>query len=80
MDSHAVLIVDDDVNLYDFLEMKLVKQNTRLFFAGSGEAAIKLAGEILPDVILLDVMMPGMDGFETCRRLRANAIWRMCRL
>lgn len=71
-ESHAVLIVDDEVNMYDFLAMKLGMQDTRLFFATNGEDALKMAAEILPDVILLDVMMPGMDGFDTCRQLRAN--------
>ena len=71
-ESHAVLIVDDEVNMYDFLEMKLGMQDTRLYFAVSGEDALRMAAEILPDVILLDVMMPGMDGFDTCRQLRAN--------
>ena len=74
MSAHSVLIVDDENNLYDFLGMKLAQQDTQIYFAPNGETAIKMAGEIIPDVIILDVMMPGMDGFETCRRLRTNPI------
>jgi two-component system cell cycle response regulator len=68
----TVLIVDDEPVGRDTLEALLVGQGHNLVFAANGAEALTQAAELLPDVILLDVMMPGMDGFEVCRRLRAN--------
>lgn len=67
--NKKVLVVDDNpVNLGILEEM--LSGDYQLSFARSGEEALKLAMRIEPAVILLDVMMPGMDGLETCRRLR----------
>ena len=68
--SSTILIVDDEPAGRHTLESILEGQGYRLEMAGTGLEALKIAGELLPDVILLDVMMPGMDGFEVCRRIR----------
>jgi PAS domain S-box-containing protein/putative nucleotidyltransferase with HDIG domain len=72
--SHpTILIVDDEPAGRDTLEAILYRQGYELAFATNGAEALELAINLLPDVVLLDVMMPGMDGFEVCRRLRAEA-------
>ncbi len=67
-----ILIVDDTPVGRQTLESLLISENYDLIFAESGEVALAQAAAHKPDLILLDVMMPGMDGFEVCRRLRAN--------
>jgi putative two-component system response regulator len=67
-----ILIVDDEPNNLQVLKQVLMG-DYQLLFATNGERAIKLAVERLPDLILLDVMMPEMDGFEVCRRLKSFA-------
>jgi len=73
MNRHTVLIVDDDEKNIKLLKIMLQKENYDLVGAGSGEEALRITAERSPDIILLDIMMPGMDGFEVCRRLKANA-------
>jgi diguanylate cyclase (GGDEF)-like protein len=68
-----ILIVDDTPQNLDLLSDTLSGLDVRLKVATSGERAVELATRQPPDLILLDVMMPGMDGFETCRRLKADA-------
>ena len=68
----SILIVDDEPTGREVLAALLHNQNYRLYFAANGPEALESAIRHLPDVILLDVMMTGMDGFEVCRRLRAN--------
>ena len=67
----TVLIVDDEPLGQETLAALLSPLGYQLMFAGSGAEALRLAIATPPDLILLDVMMPGMDGFEVCRRLRA---------
>ena len=69
----VILIVDDnDINRM-LLSRMLAKKGFRLLEASNGKEAIKMAMEELPDLILLDIMMPEMDGYEVCERLRENA-------
>ncbi len=70
----TILIVDDDPANYKTLEGLLRSPNYRILQAASGPAALEKAAAERPDVILLDIMMPGMDGFEVCRRLRADTL------
>lgn len=70
MGNSIILIVDDEPAGRHTLESILEGQDYELVMAENGPEAIEKAQKILPDVILLDVMMPGMDGFEVCRRLR----------
>lgn len=69
---HIVLIVDDEPVGRETLEALLLAEGYELAFAANGPEALAQAAALNPDVILLDVMMPGMDGFEVCRRLRAS--------
>jgi signal transduction histidine kinase len=68
----TILIVDDDPTARETLEAMLEGQGDQLELAVNGFEALEIAGRIHPDLILLDVMMPAMDGFEVCRRLRST--------
>ncbi|MBM3525589.1 MAG: PleD family two-component system response regulator [Alphaproteobacteria bacterium] len=68
-----VLVVDDLAPNVKLLEARLTAEYFTVFTASSGPEALRIAAESPPDIILLDVMMPGMDGFECCRRLKADA-------
>lgn len=70
MDSNTILLVDDDIDILEFLSYNLKKEGFLVHTAQNGKDAIKVAKEIKPNVILLDVMMPEMDGIETCSELR----------
>ncbi len=72
--TNTILIVDDERLGRETLKMLLVNQNYHLVFANDGAEALQKAAEFVPDLILLDVMMPDMDGFEVCQRLRANTL------
>ena len=67
---HKVLLVDDEVDILEFLSYNLKKEGYVVEAVDNGYDAIKRAREFQPSLILLDVMMPGMDGVETCRQLR----------
>jgi DNA-binding response OmpR family regulator len=70
-DKNKILIVDDNATNIAILEEALTEQYC-LKAASSGEETLAVAEDFRPDLILLDVMMPGIDGYETCRRIRAN--------
>jgi PAS domain S-box-containing protein len=70
----VVLIVDDQPAMRDVLNSLLSNQGYKLAFASSGEEALTQAAKLIPDIILLDVMMPDIDGFEVCQRMRADSI------
>jgi two-component system, OmpR family, response regulator len=68
------LIVEDEVKMADLLRRSLTEEGYAADVALDGDRAIDLAAESQYDVILLDVMLPGVDGFEVCRRLRASGV------
>lgn len=70
--TSKVLIIDDEPIARESLEALLLGENYELYFAGSGVEGLRKASALRPDAILLDVMMPGMDGFEVCQRLRSD--------
>jgi DNA-binding response OmpR family regulator len=70
--SHRILIVDDEPNIVISLEYLMKKEGFQIAVATDGEAALKQASSFLPDLILLDVMMPKKSGFEVCQALRAD--------
>ena len=66
-----VLVVDDEPNNFDVIETFLSEQDYQLFYASSGDSALSILETVNPDLILLDVMMPGIDGMEVCQRIKA---------
>ena len=68
--SEKILVVDDEISLQETLAYNLKKQGYQVETTGTGTEALELAREIKPDLIILDVMLPGLDGFEVCRILR----------
>src|SRR5262245_63732558 len=71
-DADRILLVDDEPTNLDVLRHTLDGRGFRLFVSRSGESAIEVARKVHPLLILLDIMMPGIDGYETCRRLKAD--------
>ena len=74
-DEFTILIVDDIPGNVDVLRKTLEVEGYSISMALSGEVALKIAPKIKPDLILMDVMMPGMDGFETCRKLKEDTVF-----
>ena len=68
--KHKILLVDDEPDVLEFLGYNLRKEGYQVYSCPSGDEAVIKAGEILPHLIILDVMMPGMDGIETCAQIR----------
>jgi two-component system, sensor histidine kinase and response regulator len=75
MNVPSILIVDDEPNNFDVIEA-ILPDRYELHYASSGQEAITLLDTFQPDAILLDVMMPGIDGIEVCRRIRAMPQWQ----
>jgi DNA-binding response OmpR family regulator len=71
-----VLIADDEPNIVTALEFLLRRKGYEVYIARNGEAALKLVEAQLPDLVLLDVMMPLRSGYEVCQRMRERADWR----
>jgi DNA-binding response OmpR family regulator len=70
--ADTVLVVDDENTIRDLLNIFLPTKGLKVILAADGEEALELAKKNIPKVILLDMIMPGIDGMETCRRLRAE--------
>jgi two-component system OmpR family response regulator len=70
-----VLIVEDELRMASLIRRGLVKEGLAADVAGRGEDALWMAGSTDYDAIVLDVMLPGISGFETCRRLRTSGVW-----
>ena len=71
--SRSVLIIEDDPRIRRMLQMTLQREGLEVIEAGSGEDALEQLGERSFDVILLDLMLPGKDGFEVCREIRKTS-------
>jgi DNA-binding response OmpR family regulator len=78
--AHKVLIAEDEANIVTSLEFLLGRAGHEVAIARTGSEALDLAERLRPDLILLDVMLPGVDGFEVCRRIRGNAATRDARV
>jgi DNA-binding response OmpR family regulator len=70
----TILIIEDDWSAVRILELSLKQEGYQIITALDGERGLELARAQLPDLVLLDVMMPGMNGFEVCSQLRANPV------
>lgn len=68
--SEKILVVEDEISLQETLAYNLKRQGYEVQTAGDGSAALQIARQTRPDLIILDIMLPGMDGFEVCRILR----------
>ncbi|HMW34693.1 MAG TPA: response regulator, partial [bacterium] len=68
----TILCVDDEHDILDILTYNLKKEGYQVYTADNGDKAITMAEKIRPDMVLLDIMMPGKDGLEVCKALRAN--------
>ncbi|MEE8279207.1 MAG: response regulator [Alphaproteobacteria bacterium] len=74
--TRSVLVVDDEPNIVLSLEFLIKQAGYEVRVARDGDAAIKAIEERLPDLVLLDVMMPKRDGFDVCETIRANPVWK----
>jgi len=70
--TKTILCVDDEHDILDILSYNLRKEGFQVLTAGNGDQAIQLAERTKPDLVLLDIMMPGTDGLEVCKRIRNN--------
>ena len=74
--NKTVLVVDDEVNIVTSLEYVMKAAGFDVATAYDGEEALAKIAEIVPDLVILDVMMPKLDGFEVCEKVRANPLWK----
>ncbi len=72
--SHRILLVDDEIDILEFVRYNLVREGYEVFTAQNGAEALEKAAECRPHLILLDMMMPVMDGAQTCRAIRENPV------
>ena len=73
MPQQTILVVEDEENLLQALKYKLEKEGYSVLTAGDGEKGLEIAREANPDLIILDIMLPKLDGFEVCRILRRES-------
>ena len=71
MANEKILVVDDDTNICELLRLYLTKEGYQVTTANDGEEGLEKFNQLKPDMVLLDVMMPRMDGLEVCRRIQA---------
>lgn len=74
--TRRILIVDDEPNIVLSLEFLMKREGYETSVAGDGEAALAALAAQPPDLVVLDVMLPKLNGFEVCRRIRAEPRWR----
>src|SRR5690606_36687344 len=69
--KQKILIVDDEPDILELIEYNLKKEGYQVYLANNGQEGIAIAKKVQPDLIILDIMMPKMDGIEACRIMRA---------
>lgn len=74
--SHSILVADDESNIVLSLEFLMKQAGFKVRVASDGEAALKAIAEDVPDLVLLDVMMPKRDGYDICSTIRQNPDWK----
>ena len=78
--SKTILIVDDEPNIVISLEFLLEREGWRVQIARDGQEALDALARELPDLVLLDVMLPRVSGYDVCQRMRENPAWRGVRV
>ena len=72
-EKQKILIVDDDSNMAELISLYLMKECYETMIVGDGEEALRVFPEFKPNLVLLDLMLPGIDGYQVCRELRASS-------
>lgn len=72
VESYKILVVDDEDDILEFIQYNLKKEGYEVYLAHNGQEALQQATKIKPDLILLDVMMPVLDGIETCKQIKSD--------
>jgi two-component system phosphate regulon response regulator PhoB len=72
MDKPTILVVDDEEDIVELVELNIAREGYRVLTCGTGEQALKLAGSKLPSLVILDLMLPGIDGLEVCKKLKSD--------
>lgn len=78
--NKRILIADDEPNIVISLEFLMKREGFDVVVAADGEAALSEMAARMPDLILLDVMLPKKDGFEVCQQIRANPAWQSVKI
>lgn len=76
MNPSSILIVDDEPDNFDVIETLLSVQGYHLYYASNGQEALSILDTVNPDLILLDVMMPGLNGIDVCKKIKADLQWK----
>ena len=76
MNPSSILIVDDEPDNFDVIETLLSVQGYHLYYASNGQEALSILDTVNPDLILLDVMMPGLNGIDVCKKIKADLHWK----
>lgn len=74
--NKRILIVDDEPNIVISLEFLMKREGFEVIVAADGDAALQAVAQHVPDLVLLDIMLPRKDGFEVCQTIRANPAWQ----
>ena len=70
MSAGKILVVDDDINICELLRLYIEKEDFQVIIANDGNEAVKLFEQERPDFVMLDIMLPGLDGWGVCREIR----------
>ena len=73
IEKQRILIVDDDENIADLIALYLMKECYETYIVHDGESALEKFNDFKPHLILLDLMLPGIDGYQVCRQIRTNS-------
>ena len=80
MAKETILIIEDEKDIKEIIEYNLNKEGYKTITASSGEEGLKVLTKTIPDLIILDLMLPGIDGFEVCQIVRLNPEWQSTKI